>query len=127
MCYVQIRYAICVKTLYAHTLCYVQYAIYSMICYMIYATCNKLYAVCYLPYEWMKCFLLNIAFVALTQSCDFFNVCCKLVYTSMSGLRVCTPCSKFMTYSFIHKRCVTYGHKYYKYILFIFPEKKIEC
>ena len=82
MCYVQIRYAICVKTLYAHTLCYVQYAIYSMICYMIYVTCNKLYAVCYLPYEWMKCFLLNIAFVALTQYCNCFILHRRMLHHS---------------------------------------------
>ena len=40
---------------------------------MMYAICDKLYAVCYMPCEWMKCFMFKIAFVTLTQSCNFFN------------------------------------------------------
>ena len=58
MCYEQIRYAICLKILYAHTLCYVQYAMYTMLyakCTKLYDICNKLYALCYLQYAWMKC------------------------------------------------------------------------
>ena len=31
-----------------------------------------IYAVSYMQYAWMKPFVFKIAFVALTQSCDFF-------------------------------------------------------